>query len=149
MTSDTPPLSLSVDDLGAAVGDVLLGLRVSERNPALVGPDEGTLSAAVVLHGPSDISMVVSAPESVAHVLASAFFGLEDQALSSADVHDAVGELANICGGAVKPLLDGQWVIGVPDRDDPRTPDSASALEAKVPVGGGHVVVAMAQLSPN
>lgn len=149
MTGDTSPLTLSVEDLGAAVGDVLLGLRVSERSPERVGADESTLSAGVVLHGPSDISMVVSAPESVAHALASAFFGIDDEALSSADVHDAVGELANICGGAVKPLLDGQWVIGVPDRDDPRTPDSASALETAVPVGGGHVVVAMAQLSQN
>lgn len=149
MTTETPPLPLSVDDLGAAVGDVLMGLQVSERNPERVGPDESMVSAGVVLHGPSDISMVVSAPESVAHALASAFFGIDDQALSSADVHDAVGELANICGGAIKPLLEGQWVIGVPDRNDPRTPDSASALETAVAMGGGHVVVAMAQLSPN
>ena len=86
------------------------------------------ISAQANLHGDAEnlgheLRLVVSIDRDAAGLLAGAFFGT-DGVSSVSEVQDAVGELANMCAGAVKTLLEGEWVIGIP------TPGDETLVEA-------------------
>lgn len=133
-------VDLTTDDLQAAMSDVL---AVLDLTPASGTDPAERRSAAVTLQGESDILLVVQTTVPVAAALASAFFGLDEHAVTDDDVADALGELANMAGGAVKPLLGGTHVISVPDRSNPPVPDGQRITDASVPVGNGQITVVL------
>lgn len=141
--------ALSADDVEAAVNDILMTLEIPAFHPDGAASGEAPVSAAVILHGSTSISLVVEAQRHMAGSLAAAFFGLDNPATANdADLADAMGELANIFGGSIKPLLAGTWVISIPDRAAPRIPTSAGTIRVEVFAGSGTVTVALAPHEP-
>ena len=130
-------------EIEAAMVDVVSALELPRVCESGTG-DEDAVSAGVTLRGDSEIELVVSAPRSAARSVAAAFFGCDAGAVDGVDLNDAMGELANICGGAIKPLLEGQWVIGVPDRDNPARASVQGIFRARVPIGDKHAIVTVA-----
>lgn len=141
--------ALSAEDVEAAVNDILMTLEIPAFHPESAASGEAPVSAAVILHGTTSISLVVEAQRHMAGSLAAAFFGLDDPATANdADLADAMGELANIFGGSIKPLLPGTWTIGIPDRDAPSIPSSEGTIRVEVFAGSGTVTVALAPHAP-
>ncbi|MBM7806511.1 hypothetical protein JOD57_002348 [Geodermatophilus bullaregiensis] len=94
---------------------------------ALVGEDEvlvplpaplpaDTLSSWVEIVGPWDGSVVLTCGRDTAQELTRALLGAHaPEVLEDEDVHDALGELANVVGGNVKAVLPGPSVLGLPE----------------------------------
>lgn len=134
-------LPFTADELTAAVTEVLTMLGT----PGPVAHEHLTerthFAAKVFVHGEGTIELLVAAPPAVAAELAAGFFGTVSEEV---DMIDAMGELANICGGAVKPFMPGTWVIGIPERDNPAMEATENILEAIVAFGSGPIGIAVA-----
>jgi len=130
-------LPLSVDDLEAAAGEVLTALQVpfDDFDVPIDSPDR--LVARVSVRGEGAIDLTVDVPSRVAAQVAALFFGTESGAASANDLVDAIGELANITAGAIKPMLEGHWTIGIPDCNDPAPIQTSNTIECTVPLGRG------------
>jgi chemotaxis protein CheX len=59
-------------------------------------------------------SVVVECPESFGRVVAAAMFGSEPEEVTDDELVDVVGELANMTGGNVKALLEGDSMLSLP-----------------------------------
>jgi chemotaxis protein CheX len=73
-----------------------------------------TLAAIVDISGDWNGSVSVSCERTTAVGIASVMFDAPGPELSGSDVIDALGELANMAGGAVKGMLDGEKSLGLP-----------------------------------
>jgi len=138
-------LPLSLEDLELATAEVLgvIGVKFDEYEVREGTPER--LMARVVIHGTSDLDLTVEAPAQVAAAVAAVFFGTDGEGGATTDLPDAMGELANITAGAIKPMLDGHWTIGIPDRFGPQPISSDSAVRAMVPLGRGLVAITVAR----
>ncbi len=137
-------LPLSLEDLELATAEVLgvIGVRFDDYELREGTPER--LMARVVIHGPNDLDLTIEAPAQVAAAVAAVFFGTDGDGGAITDLPDAMGELANITAGAIKPMLDGHWAIGIPDRFGPQPISSDSAIRATVPLGRGLVSITVA-----
>jgi hypothetical protein len=93
---------------------------------SLLGPDEvlvplpvplpvDALSAWVLVVGPwSGCVVVTTAPEAAMELTRAVLRAEDDEELGTADVADALGEVANVIGGNVKSLLPEPSVLGLP-----------------------------------
>jgi CheY-specific phosphatase CheX len=59
-------------------------------------------------------SVVVECPEKFGRLVAAAMFGNEPDAVEDDEIVDVVGELANMTGGNVKALLEGEATLSLP-----------------------------------
>ncbi len=105
------------------------------------------ISAQANLHGDAEnlgneLRLVVTIERDAAALLAGAFYGV-DEVSSVSEVQDAVGELANMSAGAVKTLLPGEWVIGIPTTTDETITDQPGWVSATLPVQAGWVRLAL------
>jgi chemotaxis protein CheX len=73
-----------------------------------------TLTAVVDISGDWNGCVSVSCGRETAVGIASAMFDSPAPELSSEDVVDALGELANMAGGAVKGMIEGDKALGLP-----------------------------------
>lgn len=139
-----PELPLTAAEIEAATTEVLgvLGMAFDECEVAPEAPDQ--LMAGVSIHGPDVIHLTIEVSASVAALAAAMFFGVETGGRSVTDLQDALGELANITAGAIKPLLDGEWAIGIPDRFNPAPISSEAAICVVVPLGPGVATITLA-----
>ncbi len=76
--------------------------------------DVRTLSANVQISGDWEGVLAVICSESLARRFAAAMLAMEPDELDAAEVHDAMGEIANIAGGNVKALVDGHAKLSLP-----------------------------------
>jgi chemotaxis protein CheX len=91
----------------------MLGLDLGER----FGPETDivcTLGASVQFMGDWDGAVVVGCDTSFGRTAAAAMFGSGADAISDEDIRDALGELANMIAGNVKPLLPRSASISLP-----------------------------------
>ncbi|QDG51312.1 chemotaxis protein CheX [Persicimonas caeni] len=75
---------------------------------------EMMITAVVHVTGEEDGSVVVECPSRMASRLAGALFGLEADELADDEVHDALGEVANMLGGNVKGLFPSGSQLSLP-----------------------------------
>lgn len=149
ITDDTVA-GLGEADLAAMLADVwaTLDLPGGPGSTAALDPAvSGRISALADLHGDaenlgSELRLLVSVDRSAAALLAGAFFGTDGVA-SPAEVQDAVGELANMSAGAVKTLLPGEWVIGIPVTADEGVSYETGWVAASLPVLSGSIRLAL------
>ena len=137
-------LPLTIDDLEVATTEVLTALGVPFDDFAVPPGSPTSLLARVSIHGENTIDLTVEVPAAVAAQVAAMFFGAEIESPTATDLSDAMGELANITAGAIKPMLDGHWRIGIPDRVDARRISDADAIQCQVPIGRGIATIAVA-----
>jgi len=148
---DNTEIPLSFEDLEAATTEVLTALGVPFDDFALPDNIPESLAARVSIRGGRALDLSIEVPARVAAEVAALFFGTETGSLDATDLSDAMGELANITAGAIKPMLDGHWTIGIPDRVNVSPISEVDALRCKVPMGRGFatITVALAATVPN
>jgi len=144
-------MPLTVEDLESATTEVLTALGVPFDNFPLPPDIPQSLLARVSIRGERALDLSVEVPAGVAAEVAALFFGTETRSLTASDLFDAMGELANITAGAIKPMLDGHWTIGIPDRVDVSPITDVDAILCKVPMGRGiaTITVALAATVPD
>lgn len=99
--------------------------------------------ARVVISGAGQVEVVVAAPAPAAGALSKTYF---DEVSSTSDLSDAMGELANVVSGAIKPFFDGTWVIGIPEIDNLDLQTTVAPTVAAAFFAGGQLTVAVAPL---
>ena len=95
----------------------ILGLEVTVENAGnarerLEG--QRTLTACVHVTGDFDGATLLFCTARLARELAGIMFETPPEALSVEDVQDALGELANMVAGNIKPLLEGSSRLSLP-----------------------------------
>lgn len=111
-------MEIQNDDLIQIVDDIWTSMLGIETEFAGEGgelkSDERTISASVQITGAWDGALVVVCSHALARCFAGAMLELELDEVEDAEVNDAMGELANIAGGNLKALVDGQAKLSLP-----------------------------------
>ncbi len=113
-------MSLETLDLGAAVSGVfesMLGLpitAVDEFAAAELEQEGESVTGCISISGEWNGAVFVTVPMALAQKVAAAMFAMDEDALTGAEVQDAVGELSNMVGGAAKSMIDGASAISLP-----------------------------------
>lgn len=145
--TDGAVAGLGEADLEAMLTDVWATIDLPARTAELDPEVASRITAQANLHGDAEnlgneLQLVVTIDRDAVALLAGAFYGLDDVS-SVSEVQDAVGELANMSAGAVKTLLPGEWVIGIPTVVDPAVADEPGWVSATIAVQGGTVRLAL------
>lgn len=93
----------------------MFGLEVgtAESAPSLVG--ESCIVSRVRISRESGESLIeVLSPQDTAEIIAEAMFEIPRGELSTDEIHDAMGEIANMIGGSVKGADGGESVLSLP-----------------------------------
>jgi chemotaxis protein CheX len=118
----------------ADIGTALLGLELAPGPVA--GQNIGKmLTGCVQITGAWAGAVSVDCSATLARRVAEGMFGAEPGAVSDEEVHDAIGELANMVGGNLKALLPGPSALSLPSitqGSDYRTNVQGTALTNEV-----------------
>lgn len=97
----------------------ILGVSV-QRDPQLDGdPEEARfLTGAVELAGAWAGTITLDCPYTLARYFSACMFAKDPATASPEDVHDGLGELANMVAGSLKPLVPGPTFLGLPTVTD-------------------------------
>jgi CheY-specific phosphatase CheX len=112
---------ISEDDLIQIAEDICLSL-LAEGTDLPTGNGSGaagagpvrTMTAVIDINGDWNGSVSISCERSTAVGIASVMFAAPEPELSTHDLIDALGEFANMAGGAVKGMFDGEKTLGLP-----------------------------------
>ncbi len=100
----TPPME-ALRDAAELVWSALLGLELRTADGGAFAPDAGTVTGAVEIEGAWEGLVVVRCPWALGRRAAERMYGPDAGPLGLAEVSDAVGEIANMIGGALKGSL--------------------------------------------
>jgi len=94
----------------------MLGLSVSfDSDIESIAPgDSALLAARVAISGDADTTLTIVCDDNFVRRLASTMYNVDSQTLDDDEIHDAIGELANIVGGNVKGALPGETLLSLP-----------------------------------
>lgn len=101
-----------IQDVARTIWATLFELPLEDGDGAQLGP-ESTVTSCVQINGAWHGAVVLQCPLTLARTLTAAMFQA-DTAPQLDEVHDALGELANMLGGNVKALLPGPSRISLP-----------------------------------
>jgi CheY-specific phosphatase CheX len=126
-------------------GSIFTGADTDAATAAADDAPIRTLSAIVDISGDWNGSVSVSCERTTAVGIASVMFDAPGPELSGSDVIDALGELANMAGGAVKGMLDGEKSLGLPTVGEGIdfvmvVPNTTEVANVDYPVATGGVV---------
>ena len=111
-------MSLETLDLGSAVTSVfesMLGLPITIADEFHEAPtDVPSVTGVISISGDWNGAVIVTVPSALARAVAAAMFAMDEDALTSAEIEDAVGELSNMVGGATKTMIGGSCSISLP-----------------------------------
>jgi CheY-specific phosphatase CheX len=98
-----------------SVWDAMLGLTLLPATQAYETTSDGRyLTGCVQITGSWEGAVMIDLPEALARDAAAAMFGCETADLSDDEVLDALGEIANMVGGNVKGMIDGDCKLSLP-----------------------------------
>lgn len=104
----------SVEEIVIEIFDSMLGLGIGPAAPA---PEDGRreIGSAVQITGSWQGAFILECPETSAVAFTQAMLGYEaDEAPSETEIHDVIGELANVAGGNLKALVGGESNLSLP-----------------------------------
>jgi chemotaxis protein CheX len=145
MTLEPEVLSEIVKTVWSALFEVEL-----EEVGSDAGFDGPQLTALVRIEGASPCAVSVCAPEASARRVAARMFDHSEAEVDEAEILDAIGELANMCGGNAKAMVDGATALSLPLVGRTRTPEALAPgfrVTTRVVLGGGDDRIAVALLS--
>lgn len=100
-------------ELTSGVWEAFLGMSADPVSPET--PIGGRVYTSYVnISGGWEGCVSIVIPEPLARQVAGAMFGMDDGELGSAEVADAVGELANIIGGNIKGMIEEPSALSLP-----------------------------------
>lgn len=126
---DTDNITQITEDVWTA----MLGVEV-KPNPPSTERDAGArvVAGCVQITGEWDGAVVLECSAALALRATALMFAIEETDAQPAEVHDAVGELANMTGGNLKSLLGGDCALSLPAVTE--------GVDQVVSVPGGEVV---------
>jgi chemotaxis protein CheX len=93
----------------------MLGFElVRTHGETLPIPGEARYIGTVHITGSWSGSVVVECPEGFGRIVAATMFESEPEAVAEDELVDVIGELANMLGGNVKALLEGESMLSLP-----------------------------------
>lgn len=110
-------MNLEEADLRQIMTDIwtsMLGLELDHDTEVGEVDHLRHFTSCVQITGDAQVAFVVDLPEPVARAVTEAMFGMGPGEASDDDVRDAVGEVANIAGGNLKPFLEGSCKLSLP-----------------------------------
>lgn len=111
-------MTIETLDLNAAVCGVfesMLALPITAADEfAEADAQTASVTGVISISGDWNGAVVVTVPMPLARQVAAAMFALDPDALTEAEVQDAVGELSNMVGGATKAMIGGSSSISLP-----------------------------------
>jgi chemotaxis protein CheX len=133
-------------ELIETIWSVTLGLTLSEPSGSIAPPPEHTLCGCITVSGAWGGIVTVSVSESLARRVAGSMFESPGENLTIEELHDALGEIANMTGGGVKGLLPGPSQLSLPSVISGTnvlwsSPGGAVISEVKLQSAGSQVVV--------
>jgi chemotaxis protein CheX len=106
-----------VADLVSMAWQTFVGSEL-EIVDAVASPDrQQVLCSSIAIGGPWSATVVLYFARSLAFAGTATILGIEPDELEEADVHDTIGELANIVGGNLKGFVsdtDSEWSLSLP-----------------------------------
>lgn len=76
--------------------------------------EEKSIAGTVQITGAWEGAVMLQCTERTARVFTAELLGIADHEVNTADLDDAVGELANVVGGNIKSLLPGPSALSLP-----------------------------------
>ncbi len=111
-------MTIETLDLNAAVVGVfesMLALPIAAADEFAEAEEaSASVTGVISISGDWNGAVVVTVPLDLARQVAAAMFALDADALTDAEIQDAVGELSNMVGGATKTMLGGSCSISLP-----------------------------------
>lgn len=101
-------------ELVETIWSVTLGLELREPTGSIAPPPEHALSGCINVSGTWAGQVTVTVSEALARRVAGNMFDSPGENLTSEELHDALGEIANMTGGGVKALLPGPSQLSLP-----------------------------------
>jgi chemotaxis protein CheX len=101
-------------ELVEAVWTVTLGFDVLDPAGSIPPPAEQTVCGCVQVTGAWTGMVTVRVSDGLARNVAATMFDTAPETLSEEELHDALGEIANMTGGTVKALLPGPSRLSLP-----------------------------------
>jgi CheY-specific phosphatase CheX len=102
-------------DTVASVLTSLVGLTLEPGAPVVDDRARtDVVTGIVTISGDADAVVVLRCDRELAVDVAAGMFALPPEDLGDTDVVDALGEVTNVTGGAIKALLDGNCRLGLP-----------------------------------
>jgi len=101
-------------EVTGAIWESLFGIPVEEVAPPAGPTPADAVTASVSITGEWHGTLAMTFPAALGRRLASRMFRLPEDRLGDDLLGDAVGELANIAGGNVKGMLDGDTELSLP-----------------------------------
>jgi CheY-specific phosphatase CheX len=112
-------MKIADDMITEAVASVLSSLVGLDIVPVSWDGDDAhatteVLTGIVTISGDADAVVVLRCDRELAIDVAAAMFAMPPDELGDTDVVDALGEVTNVTGGAIKALFDGTCRLGLP-----------------------------------
>jgi chemotaxis protein CheX len=105
-------------DFSEVVENVFTGMLgfelVRTHGESVPAPGEARFIGTVHISGSWSGSVVVECPDAFGRLVAASMFGSEPADVVDDELVDVVGELANMIGGNVKALLEGEAALSLP-----------------------------------
>lgn len=101
-------------ELFETIWSVTLGLGLLDPAGSIPPPPQDTLCASVHLSGAWGGLVAVTLSDALARRAASAMFDQPAAELTAEELHDAIGEIANMTGGGLKALLPAPSQLSLP-----------------------------------
>lgn len=105
------------EDVDQVVQDIwsgMLGLSVVGHEGEIEMSGERGISALVQVTGEWEGAVAVNCSEGLGRVAATTMFGIESGEVTEADIHDAMGEIANMTAGNIKGYIEGYCRLSLP-----------------------------------
>ena len=94
---------------------ILLGEELQHLSgPLLPSQMDNPLAACAQIVGDWQLGVIIYCPMALARHAAATMLGIDQEQVSTADVHDVLRELINIVAGNVKGLLSGANLLSLP-----------------------------------
>lgn len=110
---DTTIDAAGIEEIVAEIWESMLGLTIEPAEAVSDGGRE--LRAAVQITGGWEGAFIIECPEASARAFTAAMLGEDDpDGLDQAEVHDVMGELANMAGGNLKAIVAADSRLSLP-----------------------------------
>ena len=104
-----------LNEFSEAIWDQFLGLGLSPGDPAYTwASDDVPITGCVQITGAWTGAITIGCSDKLANIAAGAMFAMEISELTSDEVHDTMGELANMLGGNIKSILPPPCQLSLP-----------------------------------
>jgi len=103
--NDLSMVDAGLDDIVGSIAFAVFGAEAQRTREHPLPPREARVTGVVSIAGGWNGAVSITCSPTFAARAASVMFGRSIATVTSSDIHDAVGELANIVGGNLKPLV--------------------------------------------